>query len=224
MIITNLFKKLPALESERVLLRPVSLNDTKDIFELLSEPEVVRYTRYEHLKKITDAQIFIRQILACYQSNSPSLWGLCHKSRGKVIGLAGFVTWSISDARAELSSLLSKSFWGQGYSSEATLRMLLFGFDVMGLNRIEAHCMPENDAACKVLEKVGMTYEGTLRDIHFLRGKYYTLRLYSILRSEWEAQHNMFRQEGKYANPLGENLYVNRHPVSAEQDSLVLSN
>ncbi|MDQ4003995.1 MAG: GNAT family N-acetyltransferase, partial [Actinomycetota bacterium] len=60
-----------------------------------------------------------------------------------------------------------------------------FGFRKMGLNRIEARCIAKNIASARVMEKAGMTYEGTLREREFVKGAYRDMKLYSVLRSEY---------------------------------------
>ncbi len=68
---------------------------------------------------------------------------------------------------------------------EAVRAMIAFGFESMGLNRMEARCIAENAASARVMEKSGMTYEGTLRQREFIKGVYRDMKLYAILRSEY---------------------------------------
>jgi ribosomal-protein-alanine N-acetyltransferase len=63
--------------------------------------------------------------------------------------------------------------------------MIAFGFEKMDLNRVEARCVAENTASARVMEKAGMTYEGTLRQREFLKGAYRDMKLYAILRGEY---------------------------------------
>ena len=68
---------------------------------------------------------------------------------------------------------------------EAVRAIIRFGFDRMGLNRMEARCIAENTAPARVMEKAGMTYEDTLREREFIKGIYRDMELYSILRLEY---------------------------------------
>ena len=81
--------------------------------------------------------------------------------------------------------MLSREYWGRGLMPEALRAMIAFGFERMGLNRIEARCIAENAASARVMEKVGMTYEGTLRQREFIKGAYRDMKLYAILKSEY---------------------------------------
>jgi ribosomal-protein-alanine N-acetyltransferase len=64
------------------------------------------------------------------------------------------------------------------------------GFERLGLNRISAMCLPENTASARVMEKAGMTYEATLREYMFFKDRYHDLKVYPILRREWEASRD----------------------------------
>ena len=67
---------------------------------------------------------------------------------------------------------------------EAVRAVIRFGFGRMELNRIQARCVAENTASARVMEKVGMTYEGTLRESEYIKGALRDMKIYSILRRE----------------------------------------
>ena len=69
--------------------------------------------------------------------------------------------------------------------TEAARAAIHFGFQVMGLNRVEARCVPANTASARVMVKCGMRYEGTLREMDFRKGTFDDMLMYSILRREW---------------------------------------
>lgn len=69
---------------------------------------------------------------------------------------------------------------------EAVRAVIRFGFVRMGLNRLQARCIAENTASARVMEKAGMSYEGTLRESEYVKGAYRDMKLYSILRRELE--------------------------------------
>lgn len=101
------------------------------------------------------------------------------------MGTCGFVNWSLDHARAELGYAIHREYWGQGLVPEAVRAMISFGFEKIGLNRIEARCIAENTASARVMEKAGMSYEGTLRQREFIKGAYRNIKLYAILKSEY---------------------------------------
>ena len=106
------------------------------------------------------------------------------KDSGQLIGNIGIRKENSSDHQAELGYEINPKFWGQGYASEAALAMRNFGFKKLGLHRIWAHCLEENIASRRVLEKVGMRLEGTLRDDEFFKERYWNTCMYAILINE----------------------------------------
>jgi ribosomal-protein-alanine N-acetyltransferase len=94
------------------------------------------------------------------------------------------VNYAPEHARAELGYVLSREHRGKGLMPEAVRAVIRFGFGRMELNRIQARCVAENTASARVMEKVGMTYEGTLRESEYIKGAFWDIKIYSILRRE----------------------------------------
>jgi RimJ/RimL family protein N-acetyltransferase len=91
-------------------------------------------------------------------------------------------------SRAEIGYWIGLPYWGQGYTSEAARHMVDYGFAERGLNKVYATYFVLNPASRRVMEKAGMTYEGTLRQHVQRDGVFYDLGYCGILRSEWEAR------------------------------------
>lgn len=87
---------------------------------------------------------------------------------------------------AELSYWLAVAAWGNGYMSEALPPLLSFGFDTLSLNRIHAYHMVRNEASGKVLQKNGFELEGLLRQRVKKWDKFEDVKLFSLLRSDWQ--------------------------------------
>lgn len=87
---------------------------------------------------------------------------------------------------AELGYWLGVPYWNKGYTTEAARALVAYGFETLLLNRIQARHMTNNPASGRVMQKIGMTYEGTHRQAAFRFGEYHDLAMYSILRSEYE--------------------------------------
>lgn len=84
---------------------------------------------------------------------------------------------------------MSQDYWGKGIMSEAAKEVISFGFHNLDLVRIQARCDVENIASARVMEKIGMTYEGTQRKVMFVKGRHRYLKMYSILRDEFFANN-----------------------------------
>lgn len=184
MEIEDIFTNLPTLETNRLILRKLTLDDAEDMFEYASDPEVPKYTTWSVHKSITDTKNFLEVIIEEYHNHEVSPWGIIHKADQKLIGACGFVNWLIDDDRAEIGYVLSRKYWRQGYMTEAISAVIDFGFRTMQLNRIEARCRIQNLASAKVMEKLGMKFEGILRQQMFCKGKYHDMKMYSILKGE----------------------------------------
>ena len=102
----------------------------------------------------------------------------------KLIGLLNDT--EISGKTIEVGYAFHPDYWGKGIMQEALTHVLAFGFERLGLNRIEARYVEENERSRHVMERVGMTFEGILRDGMLVKGKYVNVGICSILRSEWE--------------------------------------
>jgi ribosomal-protein-alanine N-acetyltransferase len=181
---------LPDLETERLLLRKLRTTDARDMFEYASDQEVARYTTWEAHTTVDDSAQFIEIIRAVYANESPSnwTWGVELKDTGKVIGTFAIWGWP-QHARAEVGYAVGRAYWGRGLVTEAVREVLKFAFDTLGLNRIEARCVPENIGSARVMEKVGMTFEGLLREQMFIKGRFDDMKIYSILRREYYGQY-----------------------------------
>lgn len=179
----SLLSKLPQLQTQHLLLRKFSLDDAQDLFECTSDPEINRFMLFSLHQTIEDTKKF----LASYESWPIAPWGIVDNASAKIIGQCGFVACDTRHFNGTLGYFLARSYWGKGYMTEAVQAALDFGFNTLRLNRIEAQIAPFNDGSRRVLEKVGMSYEGTLRQNVWVRGEFEDSLLYSILRSEWHA-------------------------------------
>lgn len=185
MEIEDIFSDIPILETDRLLLRKLQLDDKKDIFEYASDPLVCKYTTWSVHESIEESKNFLISVIKDYNNHLIAPWGIVDKEDNKLIGTCGFVNWIVDDDRAEIGYALSRKYWGKGYMTEAVRAVIAFGFSTMNLNRIEARCKIENIPSAKVMEKVGMKFEGILREHLFVKGIYHDLKMYSILRREW---------------------------------------
>lgn len=177
------------IETKRLILRKINLDDVPMIFSILSEAQVVDNTagleRYTAISQATD---LVKKIMYNYQIDSaydPILFGIIDKMTEELIGCVGFFGYTSLFSRAELGYFLSPKVWGRGFAAEAALALVDFGFANLYLNRIEATVFPENGPSVRVLEKTGMRCEGVLRQHVARNGQFRDRKIYSILRDEW---------------------------------------
>jgi [ribosomal protein S5]-alanine N-acetyltransferase len=177
--------KIVSIETERLLLRPITMKDAPDIFSYASDPEVTRYVRFVTHKSIKDTHAFIRRVQASYKKGITPLWGMQSKATGRLIGALGFLQWPNPDRRAELGYVVHRNVWGQGYVTEAAKAVCDFAFKKMNVNRIEAGTIVGHVASQRVLEKCGFKFEGVLRQRELIKGKFPDVSMYSRLRDDY---------------------------------------
>ncbi|MFD1334293.1 GNAT family N-acetyltransferase [Oceanobacillus iheyensis] len=182
--IPDLFLPYPRLDTNRLFLRQVEESDTEDIFAYASDPLLTTHVTWDAHQTLQDTQNFIQFACKQYEENGVGPWAIVWKETNQVIGTIDLI-WNKKHHSAELAYAISREFWRQGIGTEAIRKIIDFGFNKMELERIQARCVPENIASYRLMETVGMTYEGTLRKSMFRKGKQDDLKMYAILQSEY---------------------------------------
>jgi len=162
------------------------LSDAQDIFDYASDFEVSKTTNWSPHTSIEDSKIYVKSMLKRYSYNQASEWGIVLKKTGKIIGTCGFTTWFPTHYKGEIGYSLAQKFWNLGLTTEAVRIVIEFGFNTIKLNRIEARCRLDNPASERVMQKAGMKFEGIQRDIMFVKKRFTSLKVYSILESDFK--------------------------------------
>ncbi|WP_066393301.1 GNAT family N-acetyltransferase [Neobacillus mesonae] len=185
MEIEKIYGNLPTLETERLILRKLTLADVDDMFAYCSNAEVSKYVTWDTHRMTSDTKHFVNYVLQQYKNKKIAPWGIEFKETGKLIGTIDFVWWRPEHSSAEIGYVISQDFWGQGITTEAAKEIIKFGFENMELIRIQARCFTENIGSQRVMEKAGMSLEGINRKAMFIKGKHRDLKMYSILKEEF---------------------------------------
>src|SRR5262245_25670350 len=177
----------PALETPRLILRPISEADAECIFRYASNPNVTRYTLFETHRDLGDALTFVREFaMKHYADGLPGPFGICWKEQPtEVLGTLGCFWATQVNKTMELGFAIAEEFWGRGIVAEASQAVISHVFANYDVVRLQAHCMAENSASARVMEKLGMTFEGRLRQGVLRRGRSWDMLIYSVLRTEW---------------------------------------
>jgi len=176
--------RFPRIETERLILRRITLKDRFDIKEFYSDEEVMKYYGIYTVEDIEIIESMILDYENGFRTNSFVRWGIELKCEGKIIGTCGFHNWMRKFSRCEMGYEMNKKYWNNGYMSEALAGIIDYAFGGMDINRIEAQTYPENIASYSVLEKLGFKREGLLREYAYFREKFQDLYMYSLLKSE----------------------------------------
>jgi len=177
--------QIPNIETERLILRELSLDDVDDIFGYASIPEVSTFLLWYPHKSKQDSIDFINFSKDMFAKDISIIWGIELKEEKKLIGIFDLRTMQLINNCAEIGYVISNQYWNKGYISEAIKVIIKFCFKDLNLNRVEAHCDQDNIGSAHVMEKAGMKFEGTLREKLFVKEKYRSMKLYSILKSEY---------------------------------------
>ncbi|MEM7144728.1 MAG: GNAT family N-acetyltransferase [Verrucomicrobiota bacterium] len=145
-------------ETERLRHRALVSGDAEAFYRLNSDPEVMRYTAEAPLESVEAA----REAIVThpdFETVGYGRWACVLKGEESLCGFCGLKYLEDLDA-VDLGFRFFPSYWGRGLATEACEASLRFGFEVLGLEEIIALVLPENGASIRVLEKVGMKFEG----------------------------------------------------------------
>lgn len=176
---------LPTLHTERLTLRAFNLSDAKRVQKLAGTFEIADTTGHmPHPYLDGMAEDWISGQAEEFNDGDAATFAITLRESGELMGAIG-LTLQSHHQRAEMGYWLGVEYWNKGYMSEAAAAVIAYGFEQLHLNRIYSSYFPRNPASGRVMQKVGMTYEGTLRQ-HFIRWTQpEDLVYYSILKSEW---------------------------------------
>ena len=169
------------LETDRLLLRRVVIDDVNEIFALRSDKEVMKYIPRPLVKTNEEALAHIAMIDEKIDSNEGINWAITLKGNPKLIGIIGHYRIKPEHFRAEIGYMLLPEYQGKGIITEAIKEVVNYGFKVMKLHSIEAIIDPENFGSEKVLQKNGFVKEAHLKENEYYEGKFLDTVIYSIL-------------------------------------------
>ncbi len=177
----------PTLTTHRLTLSPFTLADAPLVHDYLGEWEIASTTQsIPHPYEAGMAEAWIRGHAARAAEGQSVVLAIRERETNTLVGSIE-LRLSLPHARGELGYWVAKPFWGRGYVTEAAAALIEYGFMTLELNRIEAHYMSRNPASGRVMLKLGMTFEGRMRD-HVRRwGRFEDIEAYSILRREYRA-------------------------------------
>jgi [ribosomal protein S5]-alanine N-acetyltransferase len=190
----DLSHRLPTLRAPGVELRWLTLADAPALFEIFSEPEVVRFLGVPRLRSRADADRRILDTHAAFNDRTLFEWGLVSTewgaAPGAVLGTCTLADISWPNRRAQLGFALGRAHWGRGLMSRAVPLLVGYAFESLGLHRLEADADPRNAASLRLIEKLGFRREGYLRERYIQEGEIQDAVFYGLLRADWPVQRS----------------------------------
>lgn len=174
-------RHVPKLSTPRLILRALVDEDAPAIFELRSNPNVMRFIPKPLNTSTDESLLMVREFHQASLRSDSIMWGITVKGSNKVMGYIGF--WRIlkEHHRAEIGYALHPDLWGQGLMSEAVAATMDHGFRKMRLYSVEAAVTPDNHSSIQVLERNGFVREGHFKENHYTNGVFVDSVIYSRL-------------------------------------------
>ena len=184
------FGEFPRLETERLVLRRMTLDDAEFYLRHFSDPDIVELSAFEAPRDIEAARAeLLAYCIENFERSTGIRWGISRKPDPALIGTCGFHQWVKEGGyRARIGYDLAAAHRRKGIMTEALAAMLAYGFGTMRLHRIEALVDPRNIGSVRTLEKLGFHLDGVLREDSCFRGRFIDDAVYSLLEQEWRAR------------------------------------
>lgn len=170
-------KEIRPIQTNRLLLRPIVASDIQNIYQGLSNPLVIKYygVSFDSLAATQEQMDWYAQAHQCW-------WAICSVDNQVFYGAGGLNDLSPQNNQAEIGLWLLPDFWGKGIMTEAMPLICSYGFDHLGLHRIEGFVESNNENCKRAMAKLDFTHEGTRKDCEMKNGEYISLDIYVKLK------------------------------------------
>jgi RimJ/RimL family protein N-acetyltransferase len=176
----------PTIETDRLVLRPFTVDDAPDVQRLAGDRAVADTTLLiPHPYPDGVAEDWIATHRPVHQAGEGAVFAITRRVDGALLGAIG-LSIDAAHERAEMGYWIGRPYWNEGYATEAAAAALEYGFSTLGLNRIHAHHFARNAASGRVLEKIGMKAEGVAPQHVKKRDHFEDLLLYGLCRSDYD--------------------------------------
>ena len=179
-------KEQPVLTTERLILRPYSLPDAKELQRLIGDYAVVDTlltVPHPYLDGMAEDWTSKRQNI--FEEGKGVSFAITHREQGYLLGCISLENINRTYESAEIGYWIGKPYWHKGYCTEAAGAVLKYGFEVLGLNRIFAVHMTRNPRSGRVMQKIGMKHEGQMRQVWKRWNKFEDVEMYAVLKSDY---------------------------------------
>lgn len=175
--------EFPIIETERILLRQFKESDLENVYKGLSHPEIIRYygVSYPTLESAKKQMDFFAKI----EKNQTGIWwAICSPGDETFYGAGGLNSLNKEHRKAEIGFWLLTDFWGKGIMREAMPIICNYGFENLGLHRIEGLVETNNINCKRTMAKLDFQHEGTMKDCEIKNGEFISLDIYAKIKSK----------------------------------------
>lgn len=175
------------IETDRLILRAFTMDDAEAMFRNWeSDDRVTEFLRWPTALSIAETNQVLNAWIKGYESPDFYQWAIVLKKIGEPIGSISVVDKNEKLDIVHIGYCIGSKWWHRGYTTEAFRAIIPFFFTEVGVNRIESQHDPNNPGSGRVMQKCGLTYEGTLRQADWSNKGIVDACMYSLLRCEWE--------------------------------------
>ncbi len=173
--------KFPTITTKRLLLRQFVESDIENIYKGLSHPDIIKYygVNYKTLEETKEQMKFFADLEI---KETGIWWAVCSLDNKTFYGAGGLNSLNKEHKKAEIGFWLLTDFWGQGIMTESIPLICKYGFDKLGLHRIEGFVETDNINCKKAMVKLDFKHEGTMKDCEIKNGTFISLDIYAKLQ------------------------------------------
>lgn len=177
------------IKTPRLTLRPLCWEDREPMFRNWeSDPAVTEFLRWPAAVSLEETDRVLGEWIASYRDPSFYQWAIVLDELGEPIGTISVVGQDEKTEKVHIGYCIGKRWWGSGITTEAYAAIIPFLFEEVGVNRIESQHDPNNPGSGRVMQKCGLTYEGTLRQADYSNKGIVDACMYSLLASDYFAR------------------------------------
>ena len=177
------FDQFPTLDTDRLILRDVRMTDLEALFSIMSDRRVMAYYGRPPHQTIEDTRAWLEQLLGRIERREALRWAITLRGNDTLIGTVSL--HNFGPGRVEIGYELNPAYWGQGIMTEAVTAVLNYVFSQTDVHRVEAIIDIHSTESKALLEKLGFTYEGNLRQRYPSDRGFVDEHYYGLLRDEW---------------------------------------
>ena len=174
------------LETERLALREFRYSDNAPVLKnWAGDPLIQKMYSEPVYSTAEEVNTLLCKYISAYAAGEAYRWAITQRGDEECIGQIAYFMVNAANGWGEIEYYIGREYQNKGYVTEAVKRILQYGFEDMGLHKVQI-CHKSNNAPSKrVIEKCGFVYEGTLRDFFYIDGEYLDRLYYSMLENEW---------------------------------------
>lgn len=177
----------PTLETDRLVLRKIELTDAQSVFDhWLSDDRVMDNLIKGAHKSVSETIERVTEIVSKYDTQEFCYWGIELKASGELIGAIDLFNFDNMTENCDVGYSIGYKWWNKGYGTEALRAVIKFGFRHMKIHKISAAHNTDNPASGKIMRKVGMKQEGTIKHmIRNAKNNYKDCVVYGLLQEDY---------------------------------------